>query len=170
MNQMSKSLPRFRELLEITSLNKISTPFSLSSPSVTPMLCRMFVLWCLIRPVDFLSFPVMLFFIVLKHPSPAHRFFLLHGPPLKLSAEVFSSVTRPTAPTFPSASFLFSISWSLFSFCSYTVSLMYLNCLSMLSCGALSIIRMTTLNYFPPRDFLDLSVFGTGHWVTALCS
>ena len=44
MNLMSKSLPRFGKFLAIISLNKLSMPFSLSFPSGTPIICRLFLL------------------------------------------------------------------------------------------------------------------------------
>ena len=52
---MSESLHRFGKLLVTISLNKLSTCYSLFSPSGTPMMCTLFLIWCPIKPAAFLK-------------------------------------------------------------------------------------------------------------------
>ena len=122
MNMNVQSVPRFGKFSAIISLNKFSTPFPLSSPSGTPMMYILFILWCPIIPLGFLPFP--LFYLLAPWFQLISLFTQWFFCLLKSAVEALYWIPRSVIVFFISKisvcfHFIFLLN---FSFCSFTIS------------------------------------------------
>lgn len=160
---MFKFLPRCGKFSIIISLNMLSAPFSLSSPSGIPIMHRLFLLMMSYKSQGLSSLIYILSFLFLNckisnNLSLSSLVLSSTWPSLmlKISIEFFSSIIVFFSSRFSVRFFfMFSICFYLyffsklnFSFCYCIVFLALWTCLSVFSWNSLSILWTIILNFF----------------------
>ena len=151
---MFKSLPRFRKLSTIISLNKLSSPFT---PSKTPM-TQIIILNGISKSHRLSSF-LFIFF-----PFCFFDRIILNDLSFAWSSLLFKFCEFNSVIIFASSKisvwffFMFSTCLLNSSFCACRVFLTQLNCLSMFSCRSLSIFKTITLNSLSDNSGISISL------------